>query len=344
MKFIFTADLHLKMWGDNVLTDTGIPMKLFETLSVFEDMCKYAMSNNINTIIIGGDTNDTKDVVSVKAFVLFRKILSKYPDINFHIIHGNHDSALISNCESAIHLLDGPSNVKTYTNPECIFDNILLVPFSNDFTCINHNKNIKILVSHFGLSEGVLSNGISLRTKTSLNNLKQYKLCLLGHYHKPQFIENDITKVYYVGSPIPLRRDEVNDEKRFLIIDNETLDVQSTPTEGYRKYLELEINEDNKDEILEIIKNIDQTKHKLVLKNYTKKLSYEIEEILLNKNNNISMIDLYEEENINRGIKSSMNMKEKFIKFMEISNIETNEYDEYLNILDEILEKAELEK
>ena len=70
-KFIFTADLHLKMWSDKEHDADGRPLKLIEILSTVDQMCQYAKANDIPSIIIGGDLNDTKGLVSVRAFLLF---------------------------------------------------------------------------------------------------------------------------------------------------------------------------------------------------------------------------------------------------------------------------------
>ena len=87
VKAIVTGDLHLKLWSDKKYDSTGIPIKLIEILQTIEQMIVYGKSHDINTIIIAGDINDTKGVVSVRAFVLFRKLIEKYPEINWILIH-----------------------------------------------------------------------------------------------------------------------------------------------------------------------------------------------------------------------------------------------------------------
>ena len=135
MKAIVTGDLHLKLWSDKKYDSTGIPIKLIEILQTIEQMIVYGKSHDINTIIIAGDINDTKGVVSVRAFVLFRKLIEKYPEINWILIHGNHDNTVGGDIqyESSVQLFEEYSNVKVITNSEIMNfsgTDILLLPHS----------------------------------------------------------------------------------------------------------------------------------------------------------------------------------------------------------------------
>jgi len=55
-----------------------------------------------------------------------------------------------------------------------------------------------ILISHFGLSEGMLNSGMSIISDIGLKDLRgKYELVLLGHYHKPQEIIYILNLAYY---------------------------------------------------------------------------------------------------------------------------------------------------
>ena len=321
MKFICTADIHLKRWDDKKFTDSGIPLRLEEILNAFENMCKYALENGISNIKIAGDINHLKNVVHVDAFVLFQKLLENYTGIFFDILHGNHDSAPGTDIRSAIELFKGIPNVRVITE-ELREEGISYIPFSNNMVeQIDNSEPNKILISHMGLGDAQLSSGASIKERIGSNNLRKFDLVLLGHYHKPQ----QLNHVYYVGSPIQMRRDEAGEEKRFLVVDTETLKVESIPTTGYRTYHELIIE---KQEDVETI--VEQAKVLQSEGNYVRVRRKTQDKISVPKD--IVIIDDYQEEYQNRGLTTSMALTEQMKKYLEISRIPEAEWQEYIDV------------
>ena len=343
MKAIVTGDLHLKLWSDKKYDSTGIPIKLIEILQTIEQMVVYGKSHDINTIIVAGDINDTKGVVSVRAFVLFRKLIEKYPEINWILIHGNHDNTVGGDIqhESSVQLFEEYSNVKVITSSEIMNfsgTDILLLPHSKDIVeeLKKYSKqHPKILISHFGLDEAQLSSGISIRAGVKATDLKSFKLVLLGHYHKPQYLDCGKTSIYYVGSPIPVRRDEATEEKRFLVIDTDTFDVVSVLTEGYRRFCEFVLDADtNTEELLKLVKQQTEIGNHIVIKNKTHDLPLDIRKYITE---NAQVIDDYEKDINIRGITSNMTPEEQLNKYMDIMSISDNDREEYLKIGLEII-------
>lgn len=334
MKFIFTADLHLKLYSDKRYLDTGIPLKLHEIFSTFRSMCDYARENNIKNIIISGDVNDLKNLIHVRAFVILRQILESYSDLNFYFLHGNHDSSSKTGKESAVNLL---SNELTNTHPivettSTLIDGFLFVPYGQNMVDdIKDASSGNILIAHLGLSDAQLSSGISLRCSLNSGDLNKFSLTLLGHYHKPQQVSE---KCYYVGSPIQLTKSESNEEKRFLVVDSETLEVTSIPTVGYRKYIDLIIKDE--EEIKSVLKIASQEKKRgnfVYIHNQTNR-------ILTVSTDEIPVFNEFEEETQLRGITTAMSVKDQMLKYMEIEKIPENQRETYLTIGLEILEKA----
>lgn len=348
MKFIVTGDIHLKLWSDKEYDSSGLPKKLLEILGTLEQMGRYASDNNISTIVIAGDINDTKGVVAVRAFVLMRKIIEKFKEINWIILHGNHDATTGQDRQecSAIQLLDGLENAQLILEPICeTFDNckILLVPHSKDIVDVLQNELYgfdgesipKILISHFGVDEAQLCSGISIKAGIRANDLVVFPLVLLGHYHTPQKIEHQNGVIYYTGSPIPVRRDEAHEEKRFLVVDTESLGVESIPTEGYRRYIELILDENTDIKELEqlITKYKDSGNH-VILRKKIADIPLDIKETIFE---NVQLIDMYEKDINIRGINSSMTEEDQAKKYMEIMGISEEEKEEYLKVAMEIV-------
>lgn len=335
MKAIITGDLHLKLWNDRDYDENGIPLKLIEILNTVRQMAEYATKNDIHHIIIAGDVNDTKGIVSVRAFVLFRQILEEYQNIQWIILHGNHDatSGMDVQQHSAIQLLEGYTNVRIVTEP-VIEDSILYIPHSKDI--VNVLKRYieegapDVLISHFGIDEAQLSSGISIRAGIRASDLKKFKLVLLGHYHKSQELKYNKTKIYYTGSPIPVRRDEALEEKRFLVVDFDTFEVLSIPTEGYRRYCEIILNESTDiDEFKQIVKQYNEAGHHVVVKNMLADIPLDLKQVV---SNNVQLIDLYEKDINLRGITSDMSVEQQLLKYLEIMGVAEDERKEYLEV------------
>ena len=119
---------------------------------------------------------------------------------------------------------------------------IICVPYSRNVSNQVRLNRSKILISHFGLNEGILNSGMSIVSDLSVKDLiGKYELVLLGHYHKPQEIVQDNFSLYYVGSLIQLDWGEKDDEKRFLVVDSDTLSVSSIPISTYKRHIEIEL-------------------------------------------------------------------------------------------------------
>lgn len=352
MKMIVTADLHLKLWSDKEYDADGLPKKLMEILSCLDQMAIYAKSHNIPYICIAGDINDTKGMVAVRAFVLLRRILEKHNHVQWIILHGNHDNTTGENeqIHSAIQLLEGIPNVQLIMEPmvEMIGDSkVLLLPNSKNIVEVLRsklesfdNEEIpKILISHFGLNEGQLSSGISLKADIRAKDLRIFSLVLLGHYHTPQYIQTDTTDIYYVGSTIPVRRDEALEEKRFLVVDTDTLAVLSIPTEGYRRYCELILDEDTDPvEFERLIKEHKSQGHHIVIRKKIADIPLDLKSVV---SENTQVIDMFEKDVNIRGITSGMSEKDQALKYLDIMGIAESELDEYLAVAMEIVTSEE---
>ena len=166
MKNGFISDLHYSGYTNNHLVEyKGI--KTPETLAYIDatlrNILNELVKRGITRLIVGGDIFHNKSIVYVDAAEMFRETIEEYPSIEWIMIHGNHDvSARTSSGKSAIRIFDNIKNVNIIKNKFEKIGNILYVPWSTDLpTIVNQNK-ADILVSHFGLNEGILNSGLSL--------------------------------------------------------------------------------------------------------------------------------------------------------------------------------------
>lgn len=337
MKFAYTADIHLSRYGqDKVESETNLPERLHSIKTALYAMAKYCIDHDIDTVVIGGDLVHTKSLIYAIAQELMLDFFGDHETLNFIVIDGNHDlSGKGADAISSLMSLNSVENVDWVTRKRMKFEDINFIPYSYDVVNQVKNDSCRILVSHFGLSEGILNSGISIVSDIKLKDLiGRYELVLLGHYHKPQEIITDDIKLYYVGSPIQLDWGEKGDDKRFLIVDTDTLDVQSIPTVGYKKHIELEINSQNKKEVFDLAEQAQADG------DYVKIVKTEAVDI---ESDQFTVIDKSEKDITNRGVTSSMSDKDKLQKFIEIKEVSSDKQDRYLKRGLEIIDSCEVE-
>jgi DNA repair exonuclease SbcCD nuclease subunit len=340
MKRIVTGDLHLSGYQSDILvSESGLTQRLDNIIKTLDFITCYAHAYKINYIDIAGDLNNDKDLIYTDAQNAFKDLLIRNKDIHFTIISGNHDLSKTGEGQtSSVAAFEGYKNATVITKMKLDSDNgIVFLPYSNhllnDFKKIKRNdENFPILLSHFGLNEAVLQSGLSMVSDVKLSDLTRFKLVLLGHYHKPQDIANDYTKLFYVGNPAHLSWNDKNEQKRFIVYDTETLQVESVSIKGFIEYREFAV--ETRQEFESIRDEVEKLKN---LGNYVKirkNFHDEIEEI--DDPVGVMVIEKPKEVDItNRGIDLSQTDAEKMNKYQEIKEIPETEREEYIRVLHE---------
>jgi len=338
MKFGYTADIHLSRYGqDKVEDESNLPERLHSIKISLDSMAQHLVDNNIRVMIFGGDLLHGKSIIYAIAQDLMIDFFNHWSDdLKFYVIDGNHD--LSGKGHKVVSALKPLRNLPGVTwvpfNETLQIRDILMVPYGPDMIDVIKKNNARTLISHFGLSEGMLNSGISIVSDISMKDLEgKYELVLLGHYHKPQEIIRPSIKLYYVGSPIQLDWGEKDDDKRFLIVDSETLEVESVPTTGYKKHIELDITNSNKEEVLRLASEAKEEGHWVkVVKRET---------VDLGGDNEFMIVDKSEHDITNRGITSGMSHADKFKKFLEIKEIAENDHEAYLKKALDLVDRCE---
>jgi DNA repair exonuclease SbcCD nuclease subunit len=340
MRFAFTADIHLSKYGqDRIEDESNLPERLHSIKMCLYEIAEYCKENGIENVVLGGDILHGKSVIYAIAQDILLQFLEDHKDLQFYIIDGNHDlSGKGEDVVSALRPLAtvGP-HVKWISYKEVYKlndEDMIFVPYSYNVTQNVKKYSSRILVSHFGLNEAVVNSGMSMVSDLALKDLvNRYQLVLLGHYHKPQEFINDSFKLYYSGSLIQLDWGEKGDQKRFLIVDTDTLDVISIPIRGYRQHIEITVtNENKKDALKEAQKQKDSG-------NYVKLIT--TEKIDLGKAmDEFNVVDKSERDITSRGISSSMTQRDKIIKYLEIQGIPEDDYQLYMDTALEIINEV----
>jgi len=172
MRFAFIADIHLSRYGQDKREEiTGLPERLYSIKNALHEVGNYCRENDIHFVIIGGDLYHNKSVIYAIAQELMLNFFEEYGDLSFIVIDGNHDlSGKGENVVSALRSTANISNVDWVTEEPMKFGNagLFCVPYSHNVVNQVRLNQSKILISHFGLSEGVLNSGMSIKISTCL--------------------------------------------------------------------------------------------------------------------------------------------------------------------------------
>lgn len=340
MKIIAIGDIHASGFNDDSIVN-GYPARLSYIKESLDYIIDYGRKNNIKDFIIVGDIYNDKTIIYNNSQDMLVNFFIQNNDLNFVLISGNHDlSATGENQKSAISVFQKYSNVHCVLKEPEVIDkyNGVFIPYAHDFLSQYRKVDIgnnQILFAHVGLNEGVLQSGLSRVDKLRISDINKFKLLILGHYHKPQKIETKETIGYYVGSLIPKDWNDKNEQKRFLVVDTETLEVESVDINcnipQFKEYvITNDTTEEERNNILQTAKEEKKLGNKVRVVNKSKiKMTKKEKE-------NISDMILLETVDVditNRGITVTQSKLDQCKKYTEIKEIENK--DKYIDRLNE---------
>jgi DNA repair exonuclease SbcCD nuclease subunit len=186
-----------------------------EQLEITRSIFKYAIDNNIETVIFNGDLFEEKSRISThmynEVWNLFRGLSTKC-DITFNT--GNHDLDS-ANRDSSLRPFTDVATVITFPTDIIMEDYLVrIVPYEMvNAKSLELNRTKAILFTHEMIS-GLGLSPTDLMTIKPLDRLlfKDWDLVFNGHMHKPQTLDNIVN----IGSPMIQDWSEANDSKRFI--------------------------------------------------------------------------------------------------------------------------------
>jgi len=235
MKFVFITDIHCKESGKLI---NDLPESIYYARENLFKAADVAVENKCDYLVIGGDMVEDKKYLHQLTITNIQSVIDEISRrINVIILIGNHDYVVVNGKQ--VTFLEGLASerVKVITGYE-IIDDVAFVSHHFDRDVLRENvfeccKSCDVIVSHFGLNEGVMSNNMRVQGEFSIaefNIFTDDKLFILGHYHKPQEVAYKNNKAIYVGSCQPTRSDEFFDDKRFILFDSSNKQIIEYPT------------------------------------------------------------------------------------------------------------------
>jgi DNA repair exonuclease SbcCD nuclease subunit len=286
---------------------------------------------NVTDVDLLGDIINDKTLIYTIAQHVFKEFIKNNSDINFRIISGNHDMSSTGDLQkSAISVFDAYDNVECISTDYLEIGNITYVPYTANFLDILKNcEPNDILISHLGINEAHMQSGMSKVDKITMSDLStKFKLAILGHYHAPQELINELMRLYYAGNVAHLTWNDKNEQKRFLIYDTETLEVDSIPITGFREYREYIIqDEETKETLLKQALDANNAGHKVRVRNQTGT------DFIDPISEDIMVIDVRDVDITNRGIEVTQSKEEQLAKYLEIKEIPDDKHSSYMDVI-----------
>lgn len=234
MKILHCSDLHLDSKMQSNLDSKKAKERRDEILITYQNMIKYANSNDIKIILIAGDLFDKKNV-TIKAKNIVLDSINSNPQIDFIYLKGNHDEAnFLSDLD------DIPSNLKLFNDKQ--------------WTTYQYGKITISGIEFGGLSSYEIYNTLMLnkndinivtlhgqevkydqKDKTEIINIQSLKnknidYLALGHVHKFKQEKIDGRGIYCYSGCLEGRGFDECGEKGFVLldIDEEKSKIEST--------------------------------------------------------------------------------------------------------------------
>lgn len=219
MKALFFSDLHLKK------ADTWLPNGLILQHKAIDRAFSYAVANNIETVIIGGDISEDHYLDGAALTVLLDLLCRYDTKLDIHIILGNHDIASTdAHSMFPVKKLIQKRRLRTvhlYDTPEHRYiDNTLVnfLPYPHGADSRHRTKKPAVNVAHLEWRGSVRDNG-----KSRIDDGYYHKsddTWLIGHLHTAQSVGK---RVHYCGTLYQCNFGE-NLDKSMILFEGDATD------------------------------------------------------------------------------------------------------------------------
>lgn len=250
MKLLCFADTHIGVKAHGKLDPTtGFNTREIQSLNTLEEVCDYAINNNIEVVIFAGDMyKNSMPSPSLQDEV--NKRIKKVADagINFLILDGNHDVSKMENFVSPLKGFKTFSIKNVYHtrfHNEIIIDGYRFVFLPTYHTKEEIEKIVEqtnydlpvIFIGHMSIKDALLNDWTVADKEVYIDleifNKSNVAAVVLGHLHKYQIL-NSNPLVFYTGSTQRIDFNEERQPKGFVVLDvngtnvtNEYIEVES---------------------------------------------------------------------------------------------------------------------
>lgn len=240
MEFVATADIHAHTYYNMGGFDKEFgSVRLRHTVEVLNQILRYCNEHKIKTFLILGDIFHTRGFISTFVVKSLHDVLEHFNKSNIEVVllAGNHDQATKDYTPTALSVFRGVA--KIVEKPEVYMD-CLFLPYTSSSEQIEEllsKHYTDVVFGHLGVSGGTVGEeDYELTSELKPEVFRDCKLVLLGHYHKPQTLEN----IVYVGSPLHINFSDAGQTKGFVHFEHGKLHFVRTE---YPEFIVFEVKE-----------------------------------------------------------------------------------------------------
>ena len=253
MKVALYSDLHAHPYNNGTLLEHGTNSRVQDAVSVIEQVYSYAVDNDVDVVLFGGDLFDRRKSIDVDTYNKIHEAVQYWSrKVSTVMIPGNHDQANKSGTVHALQRFNSKTcKVPMYPSWTKLPGNVHLfsVPYYDDGDTIaqhvregledkNPDGDRHILLIHYGVAGAKVGPSdyvLPCELDLTMLELDEWDIVFSGHYHIGQQIGS---KFHYIGSAMQHRWDDVGFPKSFVVYDSETNQISRVPTVA-PKFLEI---------------------------------------------------------------------------------------------------------
>lgn len=243
------------------ITDVHISIKnLIVAIQVLREALEKARETK-TPLLISGDLNDTKAIMRSEWVKALLDLFDEFKDVTIIILTGNHDLDNKNASSNSLEFLRNNSNVVLVADPKPLTINGVgwyLIPYQPTTDLFRaqlqeaRRLGYKNIIGHQGVLGANMGDYIVDESSIDPKEFADFKIVLLGHYHKFQAVDNYM----YGGSPFTVNHGE-SEQRKFIHLVNyyeaeDLFDVKHYETKA-RRHVKYIIESDDDLKKLEVI-------------------------------------------------------------------------------------------
>jgi len=246
MKVALISDIHLGVRKNSEIFLNS------QIIFLKEQFTQYLREFGIKTVFWLGDLFDNRNSLNTKVMNETLDFFNEFSkEFNSYILIGNHDTYYNSSIEvNSLKFLEKFSNVhliEKITTIEIDRKKIVMVPwvtdnlsFIRDFSQI---EDCDLCFGHFNIA-GFNFNKVKRSDDGIQGKLfSKFKKVFSGHFHIRNSQNIQGSEIIYIGSPYQLTRNDIDENRGFVILDTETLKYQHINNNVSLKYIKIKYPE-----------------------------------------------------------------------------------------------------
>lgn len=244
MKALVYADLQATEGSERCFHNRSVSLQQWRVRKFYADLHHVYVEHQCSCLWDLGDTTDDRCSIPIPTIDVVLEGISKFPVHPWNLkLIGNHEQFLRSTSvhvgrmfQERFQIIEEP---KIFRAAEGVVYALCPFPYEDDQLSAwleavleDYPDDDKVLLGHFQVVGCKLNSGES-KEGVPKALLKEFKLGLLGHVHKPQSL---FKNVHYVGSPFQQDKGESGEAKRVGVVDMDTFEVKWVEMTGFPEY------------------------------------------------------------------------------------------------------------